>query len=116
MAESAAAQAAAEPDWLTERRRGGAALTGELGLPGQKTKGWEFTDLSALVAAIAAVGIDTASVVFEPDQKNGTALELTASVAAQLDWSRVQGFATDAGSRTYHTAILARSTASCPSF
>ncbi len=35
--------------------------------------------------------------------------ELTASVAAQLDWSRVQGFATDVGSRTYHTAILARS-------
>ena len=35
--------------------------------------------------------------------------ELTASVAAQLDWSRVQGVATDAGSRTYHTAILARS-------
>jgi phosphotransferase system enzyme I (PtsI) len=35
--------------------------------------------------------------------------ELTASVAAQLDWSRVQGFATDLGSRTYHTAILARS-------
>jgi len=35
--------------------------------------------------------------------------ELTASVAAQLDWSRVQAFATDAGSRTYHAAILARS-------
>ncbi|MGE3277159.1 MAG: phosphoenolpyruvate--protein phosphotransferase [Vicinamibacterales bacterium] len=35
--------------------------------------------------------------------------ELTASVAAQLDWSRIQGFATDAGSRTHHTAILARS-------
>ncbi len=35
--------------------------------------------------------------------------ELTASVAAQLDWTRVQAFATDAGSRTYHTAILARS-------
>ena len=35
--------------------------------------------------------------------------ELTASVAAQLDWSRVLGFATDAGNRTYHTAILARS-------
>lgn len=35
--------------------------------------------------------------------------ELTASIAAQLDWSRVQGVATDAGSRTYHTAILARS-------
>jgi phosphotransferase system enzyme I (PtsI) len=35
--------------------------------------------------------------------------ELPASVAAQMDWSRVAGFATDAGSRTYHTAILARS-------
>lgn len=35
--------------------------------------------------------------------------ELTASFAAQLDWTRVQGFAVDAGSRTYHTAILARS-------
>ena len=49
MAESAAASAAAEPDWLTERRRDGAALATELGLPSQKTKGWEFTDLSALV-------------------------------------------------------------------
>ena len=35
--------------------------------------------------------------------------ELTPSVAAQVDWTRVRGFATDAGSRTYHTAILARS-------
>ncbi|HEY7791448.1 MAG TPA: phosphoenolpyruvate--protein phosphotransferase [Vicinamibacterales bacterium] len=35
--------------------------------------------------------------------------ELTPSMAAQVDWSRIQGFATDAGSRTYHTAILARS-------
>ncbi len=35
--------------------------------------------------------------------------ELTPSLAAQVDWSKVRGFATDAGSRTYHTAILARS-------
>jgi phosphotransferase system enzyme I (PtsI) len=35
--------------------------------------------------------------------------ELTASLAAQLDWTRIEGFALDAGSRTYHTAILARS-------
>jgi phosphotransferase system enzyme I (PtsI) len=35
--------------------------------------------------------------------------ELTASFAAQLDWNRIQGFGVDAGSRTYHTAILARS-------
>ena len=31
------------------------------------------------------------------------------SVAAQVDWSRVTGLAIDAGSRTSHTAILARS-------
>src|SRR5262245_54211458 len=35
--------------------------------------------------------------------------ELTPSVVAQLDWTRIRGFATDAGSHTYHTAILARS-------
>src|SRR5688572_9762686 len=35
--------------------------------------------------------------------------ELTPSVVAQLDWTRIRGSATDAGSRTYHTAILARS-------
>src|SRR6185503_12121966 len=35
--------------------------------------------------------------------------ELTPSLAAQVDWTRVRGFATDAGSRTSHTAILARS-------
>jgi phosphotransferase system enzyme I (PtsI) len=35
--------------------------------------------------------------------------ELTASVAAQIDWHKIRGFASDVGSRTYHTAILARS-------
>ncbi|HEU4979901.1 MAG TPA: Fe-S cluster assembly protein SufD [Solirubrobacterales bacterium] len=34
---------------MTERRRDGAALATELGLPSQKTRGWEFTDLSELV-------------------------------------------------------------------
>ena len=38
----------AEPEWLTERRRRGAALVSELALPDHKTKGWEFTDLSQL--------------------------------------------------------------------
>jgi phosphoenolpyruvate-protein phosphotransferase (PTS system enzyme I) len=46
-------------------------------------------------------GIDEASILI--------ADELTPSLAAQVDWTRVRGFATDAGSRTYHTAILARS-------
>lgn len=35
--------------------------------------------------------------------------ELPPSVAAQLDWTTFRGFVTNAGSRTYHTAILARS-------
>ncbi len=37
------------------------------------------------------------------------ARDLTPSEAAELDWERVQAVATDAGSSTYHTAILARS-------
>lgn len=35
--------------------------------------------------------------------------ELTPSMVAQLDWPRLAGLVTDAGSWTYHTAILARS-------
>jgi phosphoenolpyruvate-protein phosphotransferase (PTS system enzyme I) len=35
--------------------------------------------------------------------------ELPPSIAAQLDWDKFEAFVTDAGSRTYHTAILARS-------
>jgi hypothetical protein len=42
----AAAAAIAEPEWLTERRRKGAALASELPLPIQKSKGWEFTDIA----------------------------------------------------------------------
>ena len=38
----------AEPEWLRERRRRGAALAGELELPTPKSKGWEFTDLTEL--------------------------------------------------------------------
>jgi Fe-S cluster assembly protein SufD len=43
-----AATATAEPDWLQARRRLGERLTGELALPTQKDKGWEFTDLTGL--------------------------------------------------------------------
>jgi phosphoenolpyruvate-protein kinase (PTS system EI component) len=35
--------------------------------------------------------------------------EVTPSVIAQLDWQRLAALVTDAGSWTYHTAILARS-------
>lgn len=37
-----------DPTWLEERRRRGASLVESLPLPDQKSKGWEFTDLSGL--------------------------------------------------------------------
>jgi Fe-S cluster assembly protein SufD len=42
------AELATEPAWLEERRRRGASLAESLPLPGPKSKGWEFTDLSRL--------------------------------------------------------------------
>ncbi|HEX2264985.1 MAG TPA: Fe-S cluster assembly protein SufD [Solirubrobacterales bacterium] len=42
------AEVAVQPAWLSERRQRGASLAQELPLPDQKTKGWEFTDLSTL--------------------------------------------------------------------
>ncbi len=42
------AELATEPAWLSERRRSGASLAQSLPLPDQKSKGWEFTDLSGL--------------------------------------------------------------------
>ncbi len=46
-------------------------------------------------------GIDAPCVLIADD--------LTPSLVAQLDWTRIRGFATDSGTRTSHTAILARS-------
>ncbi len=46
------------------------------------------------------------------DVEEGSVLvadELTPSMAAQVDWRKILGFASDAGSPTHHTAILARS-------
>lgn len=37
-----------EPTWLAERRGRGAELAETIELPGPKTKGWEFTDISRL--------------------------------------------------------------------
>ena len=42
------AATAAEPDWLTKRRREGASLSRGLALPTAKDRGWEFTDLTGL--------------------------------------------------------------------
>jgi Fe-S cluster assembly protein SufD len=42
------AEVAVQPAWLSTRRQRGASLAQELPLPDQKSKGWEFTDLSSL--------------------------------------------------------------------
>jgi Fe-S cluster assembly protein SufD len=53
------AELATEPAWLSERRRRGASLAQSLPLPDQKSKGWEFTDLSGLdLDAYEAAGTD----------------------------------------------------------
>jgi Fe-S cluster assembly protein SufD len=57
------AELATAPAWLSERRQRGASLAQSLALPGSKSKGWEFTDLSGLEidsyeAASAAAEID----------------------------------------------------------
>jgi Fe-S cluster assembly protein SufD len=60
-----------EPAWLEQRRQRGASLTESLPLPDQKSKGWEFTDLSGLDigsyepadAAVEVTGAEGATVV-----------------------------------------------------
>jgi len=45
---ASAAATAADPAWLAARRAEAVAAAAELTLPGLKTRGWEFTDLSKL--------------------------------------------------------------------
>lgn len=59
------AEVATQPAWLSERRQRGASLAQSLPLPDQRSKGWEFTDLSGLdfdayAAAAAGAQIDGA--------------------------------------------------------
>ena len=67
----------AEPEWLTERRRDGAALASELELPTKKDKGWEFTDLSGLDLEAFEAAPATVTVEIGDD---GAAGELPAGV------------------------------------
>jgi Fe-S cluster assembly protein SufD len=55
-------EVATEPAWLSERRQRGASLAQELRLPDQKTKGWEFTDLSGLEVDAYAPGSAAATI------------------------------------------------------
>jgi Fe-S cluster assembly protein SufD len=69
------AELATEPAWLEERRRQGASLTESLPLPDQRSKGWEFTDLSGLDlgsyeaadAEVSVSGAEGATVVLLAD-------------------------------------------------
>ena len=79
-------------EYLRERKGDIADLTGRLKMNLQRGA-WSPRELLR--------ELDEASVL--------VADELPPSIAAQVDWTKVRGFATDAGSRTYHTAILARS-------
>jgi phosphoenolpyruvate-protein phosphotransferase (PTS system enzyme I) len=84
--------AAVEDPYLRERDSDLADVAGRLRMNLRRAGGWA-ADLLRDVEGPAVLIAD----------------ELTASLAAQMDWSRVLGFATDAGGRTHHTAILARS-------
>ena len=81
-----------EDPYLRERKGDVADLVGRLQMNLRRGR----TSVRDVLA-----GLDEASIL--------VADELPASVAAQVDWTHVRGFATDVGSRTYHTAILARS-------
>jgi Fe-S cluster assembly protein SufD len=53
------AELAVEPAWLETRRQRGASLTETLPLPDQKSKGWEFTDLSGLdIGSYEEIAVD----------------------------------------------------------
>jgi len=71
-----------------------------------------FTDLDDVLGRVRlnlAGGVDAPSLSHLPGPHVLVAADLTPSEAAELDWDSVLGLAIDAGSRTYHTAILARS-------
>jgi phosphotransferase system enzyme I (PtsI) len=71
----------------------------------------DVADLAGRLKMNLRRGADTPRDLLSPIEESSVLIadELTPSLAAQVDWTRVRAFATDAGSRTYHTAILARS-------
>jgi phosphotransferase system enzyme I (PtsI) len=81
-----------EDEYLRERKGDVADIVGRLRMNlrhGQEQRADLFRDIDASSVLVAD--------------------ELTPSMAAQVDWHKIHGFASDTGSRTYHTAILARS-------
>jgi phosphoenolpyruvate-protein phosphotransferase (PTS system enzyme I) len=87
------------------------AVFDEIADPYLRERRGDLADLTGRLKMNLRQGLDTPrDLLRELDEASVLiADELTPSLAAQVDWTKVRGFATDAGSRTYHTAILARS-------
>jgi phosphotransferase system enzyme I (PtsI) len=74
-----------------------------------KERSTDLDDVLGRIQLNLAGAADAPSLARLPGAFVLVASDLTPSEAAELDWERVLAVATDAGSETYHTAILARS-------
>jgi phosphotransferase system enzyme I (PtsI) len=74
-----------------------------------KERSTDLDDILGRVQINVAGGEDAPSLSRLPGSVILVAGDLTPSEAAELDWERVLAIATDAGSATHHTSILARS-------
>lgn len=100
----------ANAEWAVWRACAGlAAVFDEVEDPYLRERKGEMADLSGRVRMNLRRTRESA--LFD-DVEEGAVLvadQLSPSIAAQIDWTKIHGFATDTGSRTDHTAILARS-------
>src|SRR5260221_5085963 len=87
------------------------AVFDEVADPYLRERKGDVSDLVGRLKMNLRHGVATTSELLRQVEESSVLIadELTPSLAAQMDWTKIRGFATDAGSRTYHTAILARS-------
>ena len=87
------------------------ALFDEVADPYLRERSGDVADLVGRLRMNLRLGLDSPRDLLRELDESSILIadELTPSLAAQVDWTKVRGFATDAGSRTSHTAILARS-------
>jgi Fe-S cluster assembly protein SufD len=82
LADGAAAPQLQEPDWLSEGRDRAKQREGELTLPTQKQKGWEFTDLAGLELGGFAAGVATVAGLVQRANGDGPVVLPLAEAAA----------------------------------
>jgi phosphotransferase system enzyme I (PtsI) len=85
------------------------ALFDEFGDAYLRERSSDLDDVLGRVQLNLAGAVDAPSLSRLPGNRILVAVDLTPSEAAALDWERVLAVAADGGSRTDHTAILARS-------